>query len=204
MPGHKIWQGPPIEAWLPWRPAEVASVLSKLSIPWCVVGGWAIDLWLGEQSRPHADLEIAICRSDFSVIHDYLNQYELYVINDGEATALRIGEIPPVVAHQNWVLDQAANAWRLDIMLEPGDADTWVFRRKNHITFPRSQIVSRNNGIPYLNPEGVLLYKAKAHRDKDEADFSSCLPKLDTGARTWLAMALQNAHPGHHWIAQLC
>ncbi|HEX5563842.1 MAG TPA: hypothetical protein VFX34_02680, partial [Sporosarcina sp.] len=32
--------------------------------PWGVAGGWAIDLFLGNQTREHSDIEIAILRED--------------------------------------------------------------------------------------------------------------------------------------------
>jgi hypothetical protein len=39
--------------------------------------------------------------------------------------------------------------------------------------------------------------------DKDEADFSRVLPRLDRQARGWLREALGLAHPGHPWIEVL-
>lgn len=59
------------------------------------------------------------------------------------------------------------------------------------------------DGVPYLRPQAVLLFKAKARRPKDEADFARCRPFLEPDARTWLGQALQRAHPGHPWIAAL-
>jgi hypothetical protein len=59
------------------------------------------------------------------------------------------------------------------------------------------------DGVPFLRPEGVLLYKAKLQRPKDEQDFASVLPKLDPSARNWLRDALRIAHPDHAWIAAL-
>jgi hypothetical protein len=64
-PGVEHWEGPPLAAWSPWSPEQAAEQLAGVSAPWCVIGGWAIDLFLGEQTRPHEDLEIAIARSDF-------------------------------------------------------------------------------------------------------------------------------------------
>ncbi|MGH3656155.1 MAG: nucleotidyltransferase domain-containing protein [Micromonosporaceae bacterium] len=31
-----------------------------MDVPWCVAAGWALDLFRGEQTRPHEDLEIAV------------------------------------------------------------------------------------------------------------------------------------------------
>jgi hypothetical protein len=86
----------------------------------------------------------------------------------------------------------------MDMLLEPGDADLWVFRRDATIRRPRSAMIGTSaNGVPYLKPEGVLIYKAKARRPKDEADFAACAPLMDAAARRWLKDALARAHPGH-------
>lgn len=85
-----------------------------------------------------------------------------------------------------------------------GDARTWVCRRDATITAPRAQIVeTTSDGIPFLRPEAVLLYKAKAARPKDEADLARCLPLMNGEARQRLARALARTHPDHRWRAQL-
>jgi hypothetical protein len=58
--------------WDPWRPADIARLLAGVTAPWCVAGGWAIDLFLGRQTREHGDLEIAVPASAFPVIRDAL------------------------------------------------------------------------------------------------------------------------------------
>lgn len=203
-PDGKHWEGPPLEAWRAWTPQEAAERLGGFSRPWWVAGGWAIDLWLGEQTRPHGDLEIAILRPDFDLIRRRLAPLPMYSVGDGEVRRLADGATPPPDKHQNWVLDEAAGAWRMDIFLEPGDERTWVFRRQAEITAERVAVTGRTaDGIPYLRPEAVLLFKAKARRPKDEADFAGCLPRLGDEARAWLARALRLAHPGHPWIEAL-
>jgi Aminoglycoside-2''-adenylyltransferase len=198
------WDGPPLDAWAPWRPEEVARRLAGVRAPWCVVGGWAIDLFLGQETRPHEDVEIAVPRRDFSEIRAQLAGFALHVVGDGEVRALAPGEVPPAERHQTWVLDPSANAWRLDVMLEPGDAATWVFRRDESIRRPRQHMLGVSRvGIPYLRPEGALLYKAKATREKDEADFAAALPRLEPSGRAWLRGALERMHPQHAWISAL-
>ena len=64
-------------------------------------------------------------------------------------------------------------------------------------------MLGNRGGICYLRPEGVLLYKAKALRDKDQADFARCLPHLGVDARVWLADALTVVAPDHQWIPRL-
>jgi hypothetical protein len=53
---------PGVDAWRPWSPREIADRLADLTASWCVAGGWALDLWLGRETRMHQDLEIAIPR----------------------------------------------------------------------------------------------------------------------------------------------
>lgn len=198
------WDGPGLEAWSgAWTPWIAAEKLRGLAAPWCVVGGWAIDLFLGRQTRPHADLEIAIVHADLPVVRAHLADYRFHAVGDGEVRAMAADEPPPPETHQAWVLDEAAQLWRVDVMQEPGDHATWVFRRDHQIKAQRTDMVGVRDGVPYLRPQGALLYKAKARRPKDEADFDACLPHLDDDARTWLDEALGLAHPGHPWRARL-
>jgi len=199
------WDGPPLDAWEPWAPEQVAHALAGVDAPWCVVGGHAIDLFLGRETRHHEDIEIAVPRVFFPAIRRHFEgSYALHVVGDGEVRRLVPGAPYPADRHQCWLLDEAANRWRLDIMQEPGDAELWVCRRNERLSQPRARIQALSTyGIPYLAPEAVLLYKAKYKRPKDEADFANCLPVLSADARHWLAEGLALVHPGHAWIEAL-
>lgn len=41
-------------------PDEGAAILPGMGAPWWVAGGWAIDLFIGAQTRPHGDLDVAM------------------------------------------------------------------------------------------------------------------------------------------------
>lgn len=43
-----------------WTPHEVGQRLAGISVPWYVAAGWALDLFRGEQTRDHHDIEIAV------------------------------------------------------------------------------------------------------------------------------------------------
>jgi hypothetical protein len=165
-----------------------------------VVGGWAIDLFLGEVTRPHGDLEIAVLRWDLGAVRRQLAEFTFHTVGNGTIRRLGADEEGSPDRRQHWVLDEQAGAWRVDVMIEPGDDEWWVYRRDERIRRRRSLMVEQTpEGIPFLRPEGALLYKATASSTKDEADLGAVLPRLDAGARVWLAAALAVAHPGHPW-----
>ncbi len=199
------WDGPPLEAWSgAWTPWEAAAALEGVGVPWCVVGGWSIDLFLGEVTRQHEDIEIEVLRRDHLVVREHLAPLSFRAVGDGEIRVLEPGEVLPAELHQSWALDEAAQLWRVDVMLEDGDDETWTCRRSERITAPRAEIVTRTaDGVPYLRPQASLLYKAKGARAKDVADLDATLPRLDDDATRWLEGALEVAHPGHPWLERL-
>ena len=196
------WDGPPLEAWDAWTPEQVSARLAGVDAPWCVVGGWALDVWLGRESRVHEDLEIAVPKPFLPQMRAQLAAFDLYSVGDGEVLTLMRGADPPEDKHQIWVAE--GGAWRLDVMAEPGDAATWVFRRDESVTAPRAQMMGLSpTGVPYLKPQGALLYKAAKRRPKDEADFTLFAPLLDPAANVWLRGVMSRLYPGHPWLGRL-
>ena len=43
---------------------RAAALMRGFHGPWGVAGGWSIDLFLGRETRPHADIDVAILRDD--------------------------------------------------------------------------------------------------------------------------------------------
>lgn len=191
-------------AWCAWHPHELARKLSGIERPWCVVGGWALDLWHGIETRVHDDLEFTILRADFDRFRTALPGMRFHAVGDGQVEILGEGEIPPSEIAQVWCEDVAARCWRVDMMLEDGTPEIWVYKRDPAVRRPRGEMAQVTaDGIPYLAPEAVLLFKAKYRRDKDEADFAQALPKLEARQRQWLKARIAEAHPDHGWLRDL-
>ncbi len=191
-------------AWSAWHPAEVAGRLNGISRPWCIVGGWALDLWHGQQTREHEDLEFTVLRQDLCIFRDVLKGIEFHTAGDGVVEHLPAHEEPPAAISQIWCLDVEEQRWRVDMMIEPGTPASWVYKRDPAISRPRVEMVETTaEGIPYLKPAAVLLFKAKYRRAKDEIDFESAVPKLPALERLWLKAALAACHPGHEWLKSL-
>jgi hypothetical protein len=195
----------------PWEPLAVrdlARLLAGASFPWWVAGGWAIDLFVGHQTRPHDDLDVLVLRRDQLAVQHALRGWDLHAADPpGTLRPWRPGETLGAGIHDIWCRPHVASPWAFQLML--ADADTtgtrWVFRRDRRVTGPLSRLGRRGaEDIAYLAPEVQLLYKAKpVPRPKDEHDFAVALPLLDAPRRRWLTQALTMLHPQHPWLAQL-
>jgi hypothetical protein len=193
---------PDVSLWDAWHPAEAARRLAGVDARWSVVAGWSLDLFRGEQTREHEDLEIAVPEDDFPALVEALSEFDLFAVGSGYARPL--GDPSPSEHHQTWVRERNTGIWRLDVMREPWDGDTWICRRDRRLRRPGADVIALSaDGIPYQQPEIALLFKAKHTRDKDQADFDGVLPLLGPDRRSWLAKALALVHPGHPWLAAL-
>jgi hypothetical protein len=191
---------PGLDDWDAWRPEQAAVLLKNSTVDWYVAAGWAIDLHLGRETRPHEDLEVAIARADFPVWREELEPYDLYDVGAGRARRLRAGDEPHPDFHQVWLSE--GGRWRMDTFLEERPDGDWVCHWLPSVRVPLAQAVTRSPaGVAYLRPEYVLLGKAKHCRPKDEADRALVLPTLDDAARARLIDGLRQAGPDHPWLS---
>jgi hypothetical protein len=195
---------PDLEAWDAWQPVELAQRLSDIRLPWCVAGGWALDLWHGAQTREHSDLEFTILRENSSTFRRAFSDLEFYTAHAGVVASLPVDRDPPTAVMQFWGFDRAAECWRIDMMIEPGTEEFWAYKRDPSFKRPRAEMVMTTaDAIPYLNPSAVLLFKARDRRPKDQQDFETALPKLPVIERAWLKGCLDALHPGNEWARAL-
>jgi len=159
-------------------------------------------MFRGEVTRAHEDIEIAVPSRTFPVICQALSELDFVVVGAGQSWPL---DSPAYdVMHQTWGRDRSTGLYRLDVLREPHVGATWIYRRDPRIRRPYSTVIRRSvEGIPFMTPEIVLLFKAKHMREKDQQDFVATLPLLGASARAWLVNALQRIHPRHPWLAEL-
>jgi hypothetical protein len=190
-----------------WNPPAIPEIRRRLdafSVPWWIAGGLAIDLFLGWESRPHADVDIEMFRSDREILFDAFEGWDLNLISGGELTPFHRGqELAPEVFGV-WGRPGPAEPWAVEVMLADGDMNEWRFRRDNSIRLPGSQLLDHtDDGVPYCTPEVQLLYKSKMARPKDDIDFARCVHRMTTTQRDWLANAIARSEPDHPWIRAL-
>jgi hypothetical protein len=186
-----------------WTPDEVAGRLAGISVPWYVAAGWALDLFRGGQTRKHGDVEIAVPAGRFPEIRECFAGFAFDAVGAGRIWESATPEVL-VATHQTWLRDPVTGSYLLDVFREPHDGQTWICRRDETIRLPYTDILGRTaDGIPYLLPELVLLFKAKNVRPKDQADFDGSLPLMTYSQRETLTRLLTRVHPGHAWLAAL-
>lgn len=196
LPGH--------DSWHPLKPREAAPLLSALRAPWWVAGGWALDLYLGQVTRAHKDLDIGIFRKDAAIVLGALPGREVFEAKNGVLSRLAIGDASRAEVNSLWCKRANAAQWELELMIDESDGEFWVFRRDPRISYPLSNAIRRSpEGIAFLAPEIQLLYKARATRAQDQADFDHVVPHLALDARTWLLKSLRIMDPEHAWISVL-
>jgi len=189
-------------AWEPWTPEDVASRLLGTSARWYVVAGWALDLFVGRQSRPHDDIEIGVPAESFSEIREVFADYDFDVVDSGRRWPLASDAFASTF--QTWLRDNKTGVYHLDVFREPHNGSEWICRRDERIRMPYDQLIRfSGKGIPYMSPEVALLFKAKGLREKDQADFDGVLPLLRPQQIDWLRVNLELVHPGHVWINAL-
>lgn len=200
----------PWDQWQPWRPHDVAALFATLPTPWWIAGGWAIDLFLGRQTRAHEDIDVLILRRDRHAVRALLRAWDVQAAlppprdESWPFLTWRLGEDLDETIHDIWCRPTATQPWALQLMIDDTLDDKWLCRRMPSIQRSIATLGGVTpDDIPYLAPEIQLLYKAKGLRPKDEADFRSALPVLSGEQRAWLRAALLQAHPQHPWLERL-
>jgi len=183
---------------------SAAALFNTFPRPWCVAGGWALDLFLGRLTRQHDEVQLAVLREHLMDLPQHLPKWTWKLsINrtlrpwDGrQYLMLPIHELHATGAKKESV----------EVLLQEGDGIDWQYRRNFSVRLNLSKwIVPGPMGVPLLNPAIVLLYKSKTPGPKDELDFRSAIHsgRLSTVDLDWLGSALFRLNPTHPWLAQM-
>ena len=147
--------------------------MSTFERPWFLCGGWAIDAWLGEQTRSHLDVDICVFIDDQQALFQHLDGWNLVAHDDETEDALQArpgawrpsSEIwsgrrlilpahlharPPgeanLAALMQWVTPPhtaVRDGLDFDIIFNEGDAESWVLNDSPRIVLPMEKAVRR-------------------------------------------------------------
>lgn len=194
---------PPYNCWQPYTLEQLTQQLAPLD--WILAGGNALQLFVGEAYRTHQDIDILLLREDQLKLVQCIELESIFV-TDGQGGLLsydsqKYYEKP---IQDLWCLNATKDAWGLQIMLFDCKNNYWIYKRNPAIRLPMSQIYFEKENCKFLKPEIQLLYKSKNIRDKDQFDFETLVPLLDTNAKQWLFDRLSACYAYiHPWILAL-
>jgi len=167
--------------------------------PWWIVGGWAIDLFVGRETRPHSDVDVVVRRADQGLLRERFGSWDVQVAHAGKLEPW-VGQLEP--PHNGlWARRDPGGPWELQFILAQHDGDDWLYRHDDSIRMPLAQAVLHDErGIPFARPEIVLLSKSRLLRHQDTRDLEAALPLLDEASRERLLAWLP---ADHAWRARL-
>ncbi len=185
------------------RALRMAARMAAFPGRWGIAGGWALDLFLGNVTREHAGIEIAVFRDDQAALHQYLylNSWTFQqVVGLGNLQPWYRGDYiePPIHELRATSEDEQE---QVEFLLNESRGRQWRYRRNQAVTRPAERTIVRGiYNVPVLAPEIVLLYKAADPRPQDELDLRVTLDHLDETSKHWLTESLRRCHPASPFL----
>ena len=204
--------------------APIAELMSTFRASWALGGGWAVDAWLGCQTRDHLDVDICVFIQDQRALFDHLAGWQLVAhgpnapANTNEPWDGRRLDLP---VHIHGRLDAGEalpdgdltpqQGFSLDIQFGDRSGDEWILSLQPRISLPlRNGVQQSPWGLPTVVPEVLLFFKATAYagtpnymRPRDRQDFLALKPRLSKEQRNWLREAISVVDAEHPWLAEL-
>jgi hypothetical protein len=182
----------------------VTRLFDDFPAAWIVSGGWALDLFIGRETREHGDLDLAIDSGAQGLLHEQLAGWRL----DAPGRHGRMRWSPGMrlewPQYEITARLRGHKPYRFHVILNELHGNTW--RLPFYAGLERSAphwYLRSDDGIPYVAPEIALLHKNRRHLQKDEADLRAVLPLMGPSRRAWLRKALERYAPGDSWIGLL-
>ena len=209
---------------------EINGMLKNQSFEYAFCGGYAIDLFLEKQTRPHGDVDIMTYWKDRDAVIVYMQSlgYTVYeMIGDGKAHLISdISKQFKTKRNIACIKDNSTKAVLSktekqdifyidfpDIPQYKSDFVEFLFNDKNDTDFlyARNHEIRRvldkailfSDDIPYLSPELCLLYKSTdTERNGYQHDYDAAMAKMNDEQKAWLNKALALVYDGNHkWIS---
>ena len=205
--------------------------MATTDLDYAICGGHAIDLFLGNRTRPHKDLDAIIYWEDRDrIIQHMLNKgWEIYepcgtsylhkIKNTADQMRVKsnIWCIKPTNQHYKctehekdmFAVDfdnsEQKDLDYIEFLFNTKTDEHFLYSRNHDVKLELKKAVLHIENIPCLAPEMVLLYKSTAADEPEyQLDFDNTLVKLDNGQLSWLKESLAVMFPdGHKWLNNL-
>jgi hypothetical protein len=199
---------------------------------WSICGGGAIDMYIGQETRTHKDLDIAVYWEDRNTIitfmlnagwrvfeacgggeiHELFTNISLMKRNlfcfTSRETRCHL-ELIEDNKYRFTFANQEQNDFNyVEFLFNLRDNDYFYYSGNSNIKRSVDKSITIRNGFSLLSPEIVLLYKSTYLDGNDSKnhhhDFNLSLSYLDYEQRLWLKKALEVVHLNNHqWLLRL-
>lgn len=211
--------------------SQAGSLLAGLGVPWAICGGFALELFLGRGVRTHGDIDVCVFEDGRAAIQEYMLRagWTLYEFR-GQGRVRPLSESVPGEPGRNFLCLREPcelidfypceeegmllhlfhhtgikKLNYLDFLFNTMENGALVIDRERGVARPLAKAFLRAEGVPFLCPEAVLLFKAARAEEPDgRIDFRETAPALRPEQRAWLREGLAALYPrGHAWINEL-
>ena len=203
-------------------------LLQAQGFEYAFCGGWAIDLFLGKESRKHHDIDILVYWPDRDkiILHMQSLGFEVYeMLGGGQAhhiTNIHIQskskrnifcckddcdfvQFTKTDKSDIFNIDFTATVQTkldyVEFLFNDKTSTDFLYARNHEIKRSLNRAILFACRIPYLAPEICLLYKSTdIEREGYQHDYDKAICRMSADQKQWLNSALAIQYPqGHPW-----
>ena len=204
---------------------QAAALLNGMNINWAFCGGYAIDLFLGKQTRKHVDIDICVFEKDRNTIIDHMlaSGWEVYEFRGMGRLRKLTAEMSSESGRNLMCLKKGCKLVDFYPCDEPGllyyvfhhagmeefdyieflfnntEAGKFVFNKERGLYRDIEKAILTDGKNRYLAPEIALMYKAANADDENcRHDYMNAAIELNEEQREWLINGLDLCYPHDH------
>jgi len=208
---------------------DLVKFLEPFHVAWFVSGGWSIDIHLGQVMRERCDLDISVSYSDRLYAIDFFLrkgwQIEgklfggfktLHSLSDYNENIHYFWSFPKGAVFISEFTDEGSNrriAYNrktqceldyIEVFFDKIEDGYFIYRRDTRVKRYVDKAILERDGIRYLAPELVLLFKSNSLSEKNLQDFDITIGSLGGEAKSWLTSSLLLLYgKSHIWLKRL-
>lgn len=207
---------------------QANKLLKNCGFEYAFCGGWAIDLFIGAETRKHGDIDILAYWPERDTIIQYMQSlgFRVYEMLGG-GKAHHITDIHNQIKSKRNIFcctqdcelvclsaTDEAGIYFIDFkqigqtklnffefLFNDKDDTALLYARNHAVKQVLSDAILYNGSLPYLSPEMCLLYKSTdTEREGYQSDYDNAMANMNQRQRHWLDDALTIMYPeGHKW-----
>lgn len=195
-------------------------------------GGYAIDLFLGYESRKHGDIDVLAYWPDRDAIILYMQSlgFQIYeMLGGGKAHHITDLQDQQRVKRNIFCCKnecELVDIWKteenevynvdfhhigqsqlnfIEFLFNDRTDSEFLYARDHNVKRKLQDAILSNQDMPYLAPEICLLYKSTdTEREGYQQDYQLASSRMDREQLAWLNKALYDIYPqGHKWNSEV-